>query len=82
MPRKKKEIKRMKFHQHKYAISIIVILLALISSYMAVRIQSVQNGSDALTTMMFSFEVLTLAFLFIIVSILLKIRDEVHELLR
>ncbi len=72
---------RMKFHQHKYAISISVILIALVSSFMAVQITSAPEGEQAILTMMFSFQVLTLAFLFILTSIVLHLREHIHDIL-
>ena len=72
---------RMKFHQHKYAISISVILLAIVSSFMAVQIHAAPDGDRAITIMMFSFQILTLAFLFILTSIVLHLREHIHDIL-
>jgi len=72
---------RMKFHQHKYAISMSVVLLAIVSSFMAVQIYSAPDGERAITIMLFSFQILTLAFLFILTSIVLHLREHIHDIL-
>jgi len=48
---------------------------------MAVQIHAAPDGDRTITIMIFSFQILTLAFLFILTSIVLHLREHIHDIL-
>lgn len=70
----------MKFHHHKYALTITIILVAIIGVLLGVQVDAAAEGSNALLILLFGFMMISLVITFIMISVVLRTREELHEL--
>lgn len=71
---------RMKLHHHKYVLTLTVLFVGIIGIILGVQVGSSTNGDSALLTMLFGFALLLLVLGFVTVSILLRLREDMHVL--
>ena len=71
---------RMEFHHHKYALTLTILLVAVIGVLLGMQIDAAAVGTNALLIMTFGFVLLSLVLSFIMISVLLRTREELHQL--
>lgn len=71
---------RMEFHHHKYALTLTILLVAIIGVLLGMQIDAAAAGTNALLIMTFGFILLSLVLSFIMISVLLRTREEIHKL--
>ena len=74
------KMERMKYEHHKFALSLTIFLVSIIGIALGVQIQKASAGIDGLLVMVFGFCIVLLVAVFIILSILLRFRDELHDI--
>ena len=73
-------MKRMKFHHHKYALTLTIVFVAIIGVLLGVQVDQASAGSNALLILLFGFMMISLVLGFIMISVVLRTREELHEL--
>ena len=71
---------RMKLHHHKYVLTLTVLFVGIIGMILGVQVGSSANGDSALLTMVFGFALLLLVLGFVTISVLLRLREDMHLL--
>lgn len=71
---------RMKLHHHKFVLTLTILFVGIIGIILGVQVGSSSNGDSALLIMVFGFALLLLVLGFVTVSVLLRLRDDMHTL--